>query len=161
MFRATGRSHCPINYTVEVIGDRWSVIILRDMFAVGSSTFADFMAAKERIGTSVLTTRLAYLESRGVIQRSDDPHDARRSRYTVTEVGLRLVPIIWEMAKFGTISYPDADARPAHYEAEALPGTVVVDAWQAAVRAGSSFYYGPDSVVAQLGLTPAEPKLAG
>lgn len=161
MLRATGRSHCPINYTVEVIGDRWSVIILRDMFAIGSSTFADFMSAKERIGTNVLTSRLAYLESRGIIQKGEDPHDARRTRYSVTEVGLRLVPIIWEMSKFGTATYPDADARLAHYEAEALEGTVVVDAWRAAVRAGSSFYFGPDSVVAQLGLTPPESGPAG
>ena len=158
MFRATGRSDCPINFTLEVIGDTWSLIILRDMFAVGSSTFADFMSSKERIGTSVLSSRLAALERRGLISKSADPDDARRTRYTVTEMGVLLVPIVWEMAKFGTATYPDADARPAHYEAEALEGGVVVNAWQAAVRAGSSFYYGPDSVVAQLGLTPAEPK---
>ena len=74
----TRRSGCPLNASVEMLGDRWSLLIIRDMMLRGSRTFKEFLDSYERIATNVLSDRLNRLESYGIIRSQTDPSDRRR-----------------------------------------------------------------------------------
>lgn len=91
------RSTCPINVALEVFGDRWSLLIVRDLLFKGRHTFGDFAGAEESIATNVLTDRLAKLEGEGILRRRPDPADRRRVRYDLTPKGLDLAPVLVEM----------------------------------------------------------------
>lgn len=91
------RSDCPINYAVEVLGDRWSLVILRDMVFWGKRTYGQFLTSDESIATNVLAARLRHLEKEGLIKRSSDPDDRRKDRYDLTESGLALIPVLIEL----------------------------------------------------------------
>ena len=155
MQRTEGRSDCPVNYGVEVFGDSWSLILLRDMMTVGSRSFSDFMEADERIGSSVLAQRLTELARRGLITKEADPADGRRSIYSLTAVGRAALPLIYELNLWGTRTNPDTDTAPAILEALALPRQAVIDAWTRALDHGDSFFFGEHSAIAQLGLSAA------
>lgn len=154
MKRANHKSDCPINYTVEIFGDTWSMIIYRDMATLGKKTFGEFLASDERIGTSVLTERLIHLESNGVIAKSQDPTDKRKAVYTLTLAGISAVPILYEVATWGSNTYANPVSHPAWFESMKLDRTKVVDAWCTALKAGDSFFFGPQSAIKQLGLEP-------
>ncbi|MGH7238736.1 MAG: winged helix-turn-helix transcriptional regulator, partial [Candidatus Saccharimonadales bacterium] len=117
MKRPDHKSDCPINYTVEVFGDTWSMIIFRDMATFGKKTFGDFLAADERIGSSVLAERLLHLENKDIIQKGADPNDKRRAIYTLTPNGIKAVPILYEIAVWGSNSYAHPVSHPAWFEA--------------------------------------------
>jgi len=88
------RSHCAVNYGVEVFGDRWSLLIIRDIVFVGKKTYGEFLKSEEGIATNVLASRLAFLEEQGILSRSPNPEDKRKDFYTLTEKGLDLIPIV-------------------------------------------------------------------
>ena len=91
------RSDCPLNFAVETIGDRWSLIILRDMIFHGKRTYGEFIKSDEKIATNILANRLEYLETEGLISRSPHETDKRTDVYKITERGIELVPILVEM----------------------------------------------------------------
>ena len=91
------RSDCPINYAVEVLGDRWSLVILRDIVFWGKRTYGQLLGSDESIATNVLASRLRHLEKEGLIQRSADVHDRRKDRYDLTESGIALIPVLVEL----------------------------------------------------------------
>lgn len=91
------RSDCPVNFAVETLGDRWSLIILRDMIFWGKKTYGEFLKSDEKIATNILADRLEYLVREGLISKSPDPNDKRKDIYTVTEKGIDLVPMFIEM----------------------------------------------------------------
>jgi DNA-binding HxlR family transcriptional regulator len=95
--RVTWRSGCPLNASVEMLGDRWSLLIIRDMMLRGSKTFKDFLESHERIATNVLTERLRRLEGFGVIRAEKDEQDGRKVNYVLTEKGIALAPVLTEM----------------------------------------------------------------
>ncbi|GIO13143.1 transcriptional regulator [Cohnella xylanilytica] len=152
MKREENKSRCPINFTVEIIGDTWSLLIVRDMAALGKKTFGEFLDSKERIGTSVLTDRLAHLERKGIIAKRPDPSDKRKFVYSLTDKGIELIPVVYEIAMWGTRNSPDPDAPDVWFEALKRDREEVVRLWIEAVKAGSSFFNGPDSVIARLNL---------
>lgn len=88
------RSHCAVNYGVEIFGDRWSLLIIRDIVFAGKKTYGEFLKSEERIATNVLASRLAFLEEQGILARSPNPDDGRKDFYTLTEKGLDLIPIM-------------------------------------------------------------------
>ncbi|XBS67953.1 helix-turn-helix domain-containing protein [Acerihabitans sp. KWT182] len=88
------RSHCAVNYGVEIFGDRWSLLIIRDIVFVGKKTYGEFMKSEEGIATNVLASRLAFLEQQGILARVPSPDDRRKDFYTLTEKGLDLIPIM-------------------------------------------------------------------
>jgi len=88
------RSHCAVNYGVEMFGDRWSLLIIRDIVFVGKKTYGAFLKSEEGIATNVLASRLATLEAQGILARAPNPADARKDFYTLTEKGLDLIPIV-------------------------------------------------------------------
>jgi DNA-binding HxlR family transcriptional regulator len=95
------RSTCPINATLEVLGDRWSLLIVRDMLFAGSKTYMDFLSAEEGIATNILANRLARLEASEIVTSSVDPVDRRRLIYRLTDKGLDLAPAILELGRWG------------------------------------------------------------
>lgn len=106
MKRTDTKSHCPVNFTLEVIGDPWSLLILRDIVFFNKYTFKEFLESSERITTSVLTSRLLNLEIQGVLNKQPHPTDLRSSIYSLTEKGLALVPMILCMMEWGTAHDP-------------------------------------------------------
>jgi DNA-binding HxlR family transcriptional regulator len=88
------RSHCAVNYGVEIFGDRWSLLIIRDIVFAGKKTYGQFLKSEERIATNVLASRLALLEEQGILSRAPSPDDKRKDFYTLTEKGLDLIPVM-------------------------------------------------------------------
>ena len=72
------RSDCPVNFAVEALGDKWSLVILRDMIFWGKKTYGEFLKSDEHIATNILADRLSYLEKEGLISKSLDPNDKRK-----------------------------------------------------------------------------------
>jgi DNA-binding HxlR family transcriptional regulator len=91
------RSGCPLNASVEMLGDRWSLLILRDMMLRGYQTFNEFLHSDEKIATNILADRLRRLESYGIISMEQDPSDGRKMIYSLTAKGIDLAPVLTEM----------------------------------------------------------------
>jgi DNA-binding HxlR family transcriptional regulator len=91
------RSGCPISLALEIFGDTWSLLIVRDLMFKGFRTFNEFLGAGEGIASNVLTDRLAKLESAGVIDKREHGADARRYEYRLTGKGIDLAPVIVEI----------------------------------------------------------------
>lgn len=91
------RSACPLNASVEMLGDRWSLLIIRDMMLLGYRSFKQFLHSYEHIATNILTDRLRRLEGYGIIVSEPDPADGRKLVYSLTAKGLGLAPVLAEM----------------------------------------------------------------
>lgn len=91
------RSDCPLNVSLEIFGDRWTLLIVRDLMLKGRSRFGELLEGGEGIASNILTDRLSRLEAYGLIQRRRDPADARRLTYRLTQRGIDLAPILFEM----------------------------------------------------------------
>jgi DNA-binding HxlR family transcriptional regulator len=91
------RSGCPLNASVEMLGDRWSLLIIRDMMLLGRRTFKEFLGSYEGIATNILADRLRRLEAYGIIATERDPSDGRKLIYTLTKKGIDLAPVLTEM----------------------------------------------------------------
>jgi DNA-binding HxlR family transcriptional regulator len=91
------RSGCPLNASVEMLGDRWSLLIIRDMMVRGSRTFKEFLDSYEKIATNILADRLRKLASHGIITTRPDPADGRKRIYLLTQKGIDLAPVLTEM----------------------------------------------------------------
>ena len=91
------RSGCPLNASVEMLGDRWSLLIIRDMMVFGYRGFKEFLNSHERIATNILADRLKRLEKYGIISAAPDPSDGRKLIYSLTAKGLDLAPVLTEM----------------------------------------------------------------
>jgi DNA-binding HxlR family transcriptional regulator len=91
------RSGCPLNVSVEILGDRWSLLIIRDMMLRDFRSYTQFLESYERIATNILANRLKKLERYGIIATQQDPLDGRKLIYTLTEKGMDLAPVLTEM----------------------------------------------------------------
>ena len=102
----TPRSNCPISRALDVIGDKWSLLILRDIALRGKSRYREFLDSGEGISTNILADRLARLERDGLISKSDDPDDKRQVRYFPTRKAMDLLPVVLAMARWSATYYP-------------------------------------------------------
>src|SRR5438445_2902028 len=91
------RSGCPLNASVEMLGDRWSLLIIRDMMLRGSRTYKEFMECDEGIATNILADRLRKLVAHGIVTTEPDPSDGRKRIYLLTAKGIDLAPVLTEM----------------------------------------------------------------
>jgi DNA-binding HxlR family transcriptional regulator len=91
------RSECPLNASVEMLGDRWSLLIIRDMMLRGFQTYREFMECYEGIATNILADRLRKLVEYGIITTNPDPTDGRKVLYVLTAKGIDLAPVLTEM----------------------------------------------------------------
>lgn len=94
---AKRRSACPLNASVEMLGDRWSLLILRDMMLRGFKTFKEFLESHEGIATNILADRLRRLGEYGIIATKRDATDGRKVIYVLTDKGIDLAPVLTEM----------------------------------------------------------------
>jgi DNA-binding HxlR family transcriptional regulator len=91
------RSECPLNASVEMLGDRWSLLIIRDMMLRGFHSYKEFLECYEGIATNILADRLRRLIANGIIMAAPDPEDGRKLNYTLTAKGIDLAPVLTEM----------------------------------------------------------------
>jgi DNA-binding HxlR family transcriptional regulator len=112
--QSSRRSSCPISITLEMMGDSWSLLVVRDLLFTGATRFNEFLGAEEKIATNILSDRLLQLECAGIIEKLRDPHDGRRHIYRLTKKGIDLAPILVEMILWAS-----------HYEKTAAPPAMV------------------------------------
>ena len=91
------RSDCPISITLDIFGDKWSLLIIRDMVFRGMNTYGDFLNGGEKIATNILADRLMMLEASGIIAKQKHPESKAKILYTLTPKGIGLVPILVEI----------------------------------------------------------------
>ena len=91
------RSACPLNASVEMLGDRWSLLIIRDMMLRGSRSYKEFLECYEGIATNILADRLRKLVAYGIVTTEPDPADGRKRIYLLTTKGIDLAPVLTEM----------------------------------------------------------------
>lgn len=101
------RSGCPINLSVEVLGDRWSLVVLRDMMFGDFRTYGDLHGnSLEGIATNILASRLRHLEAEGFITAAPDPTHKQRTIYSLTEKAIQLVPVMAALGSWGVRHRP-------------------------------------------------------
>ncbi|MPZ40624.1 MAG: winged helix DNA-binding protein [Rhizobiales bacterium] len=94
-------SGCPIDYGLDIFGDRWTLLVIRDLLFARKRHFKELMKSPERIASNILTARLKKLEERGLIARCGDPDNRKQVIYTLTDKGRDLTPVLVEMARWG------------------------------------------------------------
>jgi DNA-binding HxlR family transcriptional regulator len=95
------RSGCPVSISLETLGDRWSLLVIRDLMVRGYRTFRQLEQSDERIATNILADRLGRLKRNGIISSAADPSDGRRMTYRLTEKGIDLAPLLLELLIWG------------------------------------------------------------
>ena len=98
------RSGCPISSTLDVVGDKWSLLIVRDMLVKHKTTFKEISDSDEKIVPSILSARLKLLESYKLIFKTKAPDNKKENIYLLTEKGIRLTPIIIEFSLWGNFN---------------------------------------------------------
>lgn len=109
------RSGCPIALALELVGDRWSLLVIRDLAFRGLRRFSEFRDSGEGIATNILSDRLRRLTDCGVVSSHPDPEDGRRVRYFLTDAGLDLLPALVELARW-SIKHDERAALPARLQ---------------------------------------------
>ncbi len=104
------RSHCPINFTLDHFGDKWSLLIIRDLMFKGKRHYNEFFDSEEKVSTSVLGDRLKMLESLKIISKGSDGVKKSRIKYSLTKKGISLLPIMVEMIVWGALNDDDTEA---------------------------------------------------
>ncbi len=122
MKRTDRRSDCPTNYALQVIGDSWSLLVVRDLMFYDKRTFSEFAASEERISTNVLAQRLRHLVAEGILVREGA---GKHTRYGLTRKGLDLLPImidmiVWSGRHDAKTAAPEEFLRRAERDREAL-----------------------------------------
>ena len=110
--RSAPRSECPINAAVEVIGDQWSLLILRDMLLKLQSRFSEFHRSEESVATNILSARLNHLAAHGLIEKLPDPNDGRAALYLPTEKAIDLIPVLLAAMAWSDAHAPQANRYP-------------------------------------------------
>jgi DNA-binding HxlR family transcriptional regulator len=101
------RPGCPINLTVETLGDRWSLIVIRDlMFGNRRHSRELLTRSEEGIASNILADRLKHLEKAGLVSRRDDPSHKQKAIYNLTEASIALVPLLAHMGGWGLCHMP-------------------------------------------------------
>ncbi len=91
------RSDCPISSALDVIGDKWSLLIVRDIMMNGKNTYNEFLKSNEKIATNVLADRLSMLEKSDIISKEEHPESKAKIYYKLTKKGIRLLPVLIEL----------------------------------------------------------------
>lgn len=95
------RSGCPVAVSLDLVGDRWSLLIVRDMMVRGYRTFREFQGSGEGIATNILADRLEKLEAGGILARETAAEDGRSAHYRLTKKGIALAPVLLELLIWG------------------------------------------------------------
>lgn len=105
------RSSCPINYSVEIFGDKWMLLILRDLMFNGKNSFLEFRASAEKISSAVLTEKLNILLNEGIVTKITSPKNASKFIYLLTDKGIEMVPFMIEILNWGSRYNPNGGPK--------------------------------------------------
>lgn len=108
------RSDCPISSTLDIIGDKWSLLIVRDIIMNGKNTYNEFLKSAEKIATNVLADRLTMLEATGILTKEEHPDSKAKIYYKLTNKGIDLLPILIEMILWADEYLPVSKAAIAY-----------------------------------------------
>lgn len=114
MKKMARKSDCPIHYASEIFGDRWTLLIIRDLMFKGKKYYGEFLNSEEKIATNILADRLALLEQRGVVSKKQDENHRSRLVYSLTQKGLDLLPMLTEIILWSA-KYDENTAADAGY----------------------------------------------
>lgn len=109
------RSDCPIHTALDLLGDRWSLLVIRDMMFAGKRHFREFLQSEEGISSNILADRLATLVANGILTKAEDPSHRQKAVYSLTEKGIGLLPVLaalsaWSQQHFPHTRRPEAVA---------------------------------------------------
>ena len=110
--KSSRRSDCPLNVSLEILGDRWSLLIIRDLMFRGFRTYKELQESEEGIATNILADRLQRLEACGIISISREATDRRKLIYRLTRKGIDLAPVLVELILWGARYEDTAAPRP-------------------------------------------------
>ena len=102
------RSYCPINLSLEIFGDTWTLLVLRDMMFAGKRHFRELLQSDEHIASNILADRLARLVEHGLLTKHEDPTHKQKAIYSLTEKAIALLPIVVQIGAWGSRWVPDA-----------------------------------------------------
>jgi DNA-binding HxlR family transcriptional regulator len=102
------RSYCPINLGLEVFGDTWTLLLLRDIMFGGKRRFREFLQSEEGISSNILADRLKRLVERGILTKEEDPTHAQKAIYTLTGRGIALLPVLVQIGAWSRENLPEA-----------------------------------------------------
>jgi DNA-binding HxlR family transcriptional regulator len=105
------RSTCPINYSVEIFGDKWMLLLLRDIMFNGKNSFLEFRASDEKVSSAVLTEKLNMLLDEGIVSKVTSPKNASKFLYLLTDKGIEMVPVMVEILNWGSRYNPDGGPK--------------------------------------------------
>jgi DNA-binding HxlR family transcriptional regulator len=108
------RSNCPVACALDLLGDKWTLIVLRDLMMVRKRYFQELLEGNEGIATNILASRLKMLEAAGLITRRTDPDQARRVIYSPTAKALDLLPVLIELIRW-SMKYSPGSAVPEEF----------------------------------------------
>ena len=111
------RSDCPQYLALDVFGDKWTFLIVRDMMIEGKKYFREFLQSKEKIASNILASRLQSMEQEGLIHRKSDPEHKQKIIYLLTEKGIDLFPILMENTRWSLKYKPVGDRDRAKAKA--------------------------------------------
>lgn len=107
------RSDCPISCSLDIWGDKWSLLIVRDLMFAKQCTYGDFLKSKEKIATNILASRLQTLEENEIITKSDHPDSKAKVLYKLTQKGIDLLPVMIEIQLWADKYFTLTDERKA------------------------------------------------
>lgn len=107
------RSDCPVSNSLDVWGDKWSLLIIRDLMFAKECTYGDFLKAPERIATNILASRLQALEENKIIEKLDHPDSKAKVLYKLTSKGIDLLPVMIEINLWAEKYFPMPEDRKA------------------------------------------------
>ena len=134
--RAAHRSGCPINLTLEVLGDHWSLIVIRDVMFGNRRSYGELLeGSEEGIATNILAARLRSLVKAGLLSRRPDPSHRQKVIYSLTEASIELVPLLAEMGAWGRRHTPVSRELSVRAELLEKGGPPLWKAFMAELRA--------------------------
>ena len=101
------RSGCPISYTLDIFGDKWTMLIIRDLLLFGKDSFSEFLCSDEKIATNILTDRLSVLVQEGFVTKHTAPTNKSKFLYRPTEKAIEMIPILCEITLWAEKYNPD------------------------------------------------------
>ena len=133
---ARERSGCPISLSLELLGDRWTLLIIRDMVFAGKTHFREFLLSDEGISSRTLAERLQTLQDEGIVTKSDDPTHKLKAIYRLTAAGIDLLPVLATLGAWGS-KYRNGDDELARVADElAAGGAAALEQIKKKLRAG-------------------------
>jgi DNA-binding HxlR family transcriptional regulator len=108
------RSDCPVSYALDIIGDKWSLLIIRDLMFKGKKTYSEILNSEEGIATNILADRLSMLEAAGLLKSKKDINKKTRHIYVLTQKGIDLAPVMLEIVRWSA-NYDKKTAAPKNF----------------------------------------------